>query len=318
MMECGLPVTGLEFQSLKKTLASLPRTTPEDLTSAVFLKYSGLPLTGENITTLASFIRNRPLLGSQVLELQQALRNLLNNGKPELSPQMFNTLERLRELLDGFMLDPGRGSRRELSDSLFRTAGRSLVEKPTGGGNGDETSLASLREQLGRGADLQEGTTLAAVFKLLGELGKNLSAQGLLNQARDGDNPGFFYFQVPLRLDDEGRTGELRVRYRRDSEESRRVDPDDARVEFTVETEHLGKLEYMMEMTRGRLGVQVGVASREKKDFVQNRLHFLKDRLESLGCEPGLMVCRVNAAPVKREGIPVKIFESSERVNVTA
>lgn len=318
MMECNLPLTAPEFQSLKKALAALPRTTPEDLTSAAFLKYSGLPLTGENITTLASFIRNQPMVGSQILELQQAFRELVKKEASGLPPETLKTLARIRELLTGYVLAPGNESRRELTESLFKMAGRSRVEKSPSGNIEEEPSLASLQEQLGKGADLEEGTPLAAIFKLLGEVGKNLSAQGLINQATDGDDPGFFYFQIPLRLDEDGKTGEIRIRYRRESEESRRVDPEDAKVEFEVNTEHLGNITFTIEMTRGRIHVRAGTESSMKKDFIESRFGSLKSELEGLGHEIGLLVCMVNPKPQHRECIPIKAFEYMERVNVTA
>jgi len=318
MMECSLPLTAPEFQSLKKALAALPRATPEDLTSAAFLKYSGLPLTGENITTLASFIRNQPMVGSQILELQQAFRELVKKEAAGLPPETLKTLDRIRALLTGYVLDPGLESRRELAESLFKMAGRNRVEKSPSGNAEEEPSLASLQEQLGKGADLKEGTSLAAIFRLLGEVGKNLSAQGLINQARDGDDPGFFYFQVPLRLDEDGKTGEIRIRYRRESEESRRVDPEDAKVEFEVNTEHLGNLTFAIEMKHRRIHVRAGVEDQEKKDFIENRLAALKSRLEDLGYEIGLLVCLVNPAPQHMACIPVKAFEYMERINVTA
>lgn len=325
MVEHGIPLTKENFTSLKSALAQLqPDGSPQPglaqptrVGAAWFLQSNQLPVTGQNIALLGNFIAANPQLGQQLFALQGELRRLVDSPQRR-SSRAVELLSELPGLLGEFLLEPGgRSGPGKAGKRLFDLARQAGIETHVGilaGGEQDWDLLQMMREL--RAALAGEAEGLEAAFQLMEGLEENLHALQLINRATPDASLGFYYLQVPLRLD-RGESAEVWIRYRLKEDGSRVVDPKDMRIEFLISTEHLGDLYCTMDILDRTVHVDLGSDSDEVRAFVERFVAVLSERIAESGWQPGRVGATLRPFP-NRSLVERRDLETLETVNVQA
>ncbi|MCD6310237.1 MAG: hypothetical protein J7M18_05945 [Candidatus Eremiobacteraeota bacterium] len=266
MVKSGIPLDLENLTTLQTALSRVPGKGPMDMAAACFLKANTLPVTPQNITILANFFSAHPMLGAQLFELQDGLRRLVKGegkGKSEIPA-----------LITRYVLNPAEKPEM-LKQALVRLARMAGMEK--------SDAKDQLQSELSRlQANIQGEEGWEELATILGKLLQNIQAQRLINQARPQESIGFYYLQVPLRLDEETPTMEFQVRYHVEEGGEKVVDPDNTMFEFQVEFEHLGRLDIKGEIHKSNLYLEIGTEMLEVAEFIRKHVPVLQDELEKL------------------------------------
>jgi hypothetical protein len=295
MVEFNLPVTQSDFSELRQVLSQLPTqpASEQDMQAASFLKSADLPVTPQNVQTLATFLTQQPQLGMQLMTLQQSFRKLAENSEGrQFSSELSDMLGELPGLLGEYMLDPTGKNQAKLSSDLRRQAFQSGIEDmgPHVGDDFDMLEwLQSLRDRMQEEAPLDPA--MARAGGLLEELGDNLAAQRLMNSAVG--EQGNFYFQIPMQPGD--RTGEARFRYHVDGNGRPLLDPDNITLELLVPTRNLGSVAYNIAIRDGHIYLDAAVESQAVADRLRGALRSLVENLEKMSYHVQDVSCRLRA-----------------------
>jgi len=294
MVKAGLSLNRENFSALQKSLAALPSSGPHDVQAAAFLKQNSQPLTPENISNLSVFLAANPEMGEQLLSLQGCLRQIAKESGNRKAHQMIKTLDSY--LLNPLEMDPSQMQARleKLARLLGAEAGDERLNRVLLGGNPGLTG---------------QGEVFAETLGLLEGLKQNISAQRLINTGTPELNQGYYYLQVPLQLKGEARTMELRIKYYRE-ENQKKVDLQDARLEFACEFENLGRQEVVLNIVKEKLSLQFTSPNRETADFLEQQSRELKDQLAKAGFDLKTAYFKVGSSP---EETPEK---EPERVDI--
>ena len=334
MVEHGIPLTKENFTFLKAALAQAPAENlpagaaqaqapggaaaqPGRVGAAWFLQSNQLPVTGQNISTLASFVAANPQLGQQLFALQGELRRLASSPQRQ-SSRSLELLAQVPGLLGEVLLDPpGRSGGGKSARRLFDLARQAGIETHLGlqGGGDQDWDLVSAMRDL-RAALAGDAAGLEVALGLMEDLEQNLQALRLINQATPDAGLGFYYLQVPLRQEPL-ESAEIWIRYRVEDEAGRVVDPGDLRIEFLISTENLGDLFCTLEVVDRTVHVDLGSHSEEVRAWVEGYLPVLVERLAAAGWTPG----RVGATQRPFGGhslVERRDFQTLESVNVQA
>jgi hypothetical protein len=178
--------------------------------------------------------------------------------------------------------------------------------------------LCSIRSRLGREKLDEEEAAVGKMLSLLSQIEENMAAQQLINKARTQDNTGYYYLQVPMRLDDRELTAEIKIYYTTDYDGSRKVDEDNATMEFSVTAEHLGALYFHIEIIHGIIHVETGVEREDVRAFVERYMPALMENLRKHSYAPGSSKCSLREE-WEEPSLPVCVqeFEKLERVNLS-
>ncbi|MCL5036202.1 MAG: activator of Hsp90 ATPase N-terminal domain-containing protein [Chloroflexi bacterium] len=271
MVRSGVPLNLDNLITLQAALSRVPEKSPMDTAAACYLKANSLPLTPQNITLLAQFFAAHPLIGAQLFELNESLRRM-NRGEEGKS---FSGLDELPALLGKYILDPSQTSQ-ELEKALGRMARMAGVEAGEGK---EQFETALLRLQAGlsseKGAEEFSG--------LLGKVISNIQAQQLLNQARPQEGLGYYYMQMPVRMDEETPTLEFKVRYRVEDGGARIVQTEDTAFEFEIEMEYLGRLRVKGEIVKGSVELEIETETQQVEEFIRRFIPALEEGIRNLG-----------------------------------
>ncbi|MBM3463048.1 MAG: hypothetical protein FJX76_13175 [Armatimonadetes bacterium] len=317
MVEQNVPLGKESFQELKQTLQQLPRpATPQDAQAATFLKAGNLPVTPQNVTVLANFITEHPLLGAQLFTTQNVFRRLVESTDGRLPRELADLLSEVPGLLGELVIEPKQQDRQQTRRRMRNAAFQAGIEH-MGPHLGDDFDylewLKSLQQRLKSEAALPE---LALAGAQLEEVADNLRAQRLMNTAAS-DEQGAFYLQLPLR--DREKTAELRLIYHRDTDGRPRVEAPNAELELSVPTTFLGDVGYSVTVRDGRMAIDVAVDCDEKAAFVERYLPVLVDNLERIGYHVQSLACRSRGLDEGNLRTLVDVpYESMERVNISA
>lgn len=319
MVEHQVPLTKENFALFKAALAQTeagPATLPLPARAGAvcFLQANNLPLSPQNVLTLANFIAAHPQISAQLFALQGELRKLADS--PSTSRRAMEILAEVPGVLGEFLLEPAgkaAGARpgKRLMD-LARQAGIETHLGLVGGGEQDWDLVTLLRHLRGQLA-AEEG--VAGVLGMLGQLEENLRAHQLINQARP-ETWGYYYMQVPLRLDNQ-EMAELWIRYRVEDGRERVVDPDSCALELVVSTQNLGDIYFSIEVSGRAVSLDAASSDEGVRDLLEEQLPRLAERLAGLGWLPGRLGASLRALP-QRPLVARQDLESMERFNVQA
>ncbi|MCE1247649.1 MAG: hypothetical protein LWY06_13485 [Firmicutes bacterium] len=325
MLEFGIALNPRNFGEITKALAQLPAApTMTDMASCSFLRMCNIPLTAGNVMIISRFIAHNPMLGAQLFELQAAYDKDLKKGKSNISNELMQHLEELPGVLGNYMVDPSKQNKQKMQKNIENLARDSGIERTEyrGGSrdNEDEWELLALTRKIQQAdpeALGERGTTLRRVVEIVERMEHNLQAQQLINTGKPGGEMAYYYLQVPVRLDNETVTAEVRVKYY-DEEDGRVVDPDDTRIEFDVTTDRLGVMHFTLNVSNGVIDLDVGSCRDEITTFVDRFIPALKYNLTKIGYAIGRFRSMTldqieRPSLVKRESL-----ETIERVNVQA
>jgi hypothetical protein len=325
MLEFGIALNPKNFGDITKALAQMPsQPTMTDMAACSFLKMCNVPMTAANVALMSKFIAQNPMLGAQLFELQAVYDKDLKKGKDNLSNELMKHVEELPGLLGKYMVDPSKQNRQRIKQNIENLARESGIERTEyrGGSrsNEDEWELMALTRKI-QDADPsrlgEKGPALRRVAEIIGNMEQNLQAQQLINHGKPGGEMAYYYLQIPVRLENETVTAEVRVKYY-DEEEGRVVDPDDTKIEFDVTADRLGVMHFALNVSNGVIDLDVGSCRDEITLFVDRFAPALKDNLTKIGYELGrfrsMTLDQIERPPlVKRESL-----ETIERVNVQA
>lgn len=326
MVEHGVPLTRENFASLRSVLAQVSaqgggqaQALPQQVQvgAAWFLQCNHLPVSPQNVTALGAFIAANPQLGAQLFALQGELRRMAESPGRQ-SRRALDLLAEVPGILGEYLLEPtsqerGGKAGRRLFD-LARQAGIETHVGVLGGGGEQDWDLVAMLRRLR--AALAGEARLQGALGLVEGLEEHLRALQLINQARPDAFLGFYYLQVPLRVE-QGESAEVWIRFSRDEEGERTVDPEDCRIEFRISTEHLGELVCTLDVKGRTVHLDLGAASEEVRSFVESGLPVLVERLAGLGWSPRRVGCTLRPFQ-ERPLVEHQDFATLETVNVQA
>lgn len=322
LVEFRIPLTPKNIASFSKLMSSMPRPmTTTDFAAASFLRLANIPLTTNNVMVLSNFIAQHPMLGAQLFELQAQHGGFARSLKDKADRDM-EILEELSGTIENFTVNPGKQNRWQMARNMrnmAREEGIERIEYGFGGSNMEEgwKLMKILRDIQGLSGQslesMDDGTR--QLLNLVKAIEHNLRAHSLINQGRPETDLGFFFLQVPLKLNGEGTTAEVRIEYH-DQGRGRVVDPENTKIEFDVNTEYMGQVHVDLKVRNGNVRVDLGFENEELSEFVENFTPVLRKNIENLGYTPGAIrsmgVEEFNRPPmIERED-----FESMEKIDV--
>lgn len=304
MIEFGIPLTQDNVQALLKAAAT--SNAPADFTmqAANFLNEAKLPLTSQNIQTLAAFFQERPELSNALMQLQTFGTLAMGN-----STKMAQLLSLLPGILGEYFLDPKKADKEK---DLARIERLVSLARGSDGEDNAAGSLASFIQEL-KGELSKNSQTSGPFFQALAQLEGLLNGEYLLNS---DNNPGTaVYFQIPVYYFGENVTAEVRIQAQPDFHPNPAVLPERFKVEFSVTTPHLGKIQCVLDVLNGNVAAQIFV-EKGKEEFAKAHFDQFKSALQKLNCH----VVRMEIAGVPYDFWPAKKtdFKTLEKVSVKA
>jgi len=288
LIKYALPLTKENIEDIRNQLTNLGGDKGLAETLA-FLIFKGLPKTLQISSSLNFYLSKLPLLGEQLASLKESLKEFLlltDERQKGLITALLNTIDKIT------LKGEERGSLISQLRLLFKNLGWSLENKIM---EGKFSELGSdLKEQLLALRNLAGGKVREALADLI----KNIEGQQILNLAGKRGEIHPFYFQLPLYLGESLSTVELKIYP--DKAGVKTLDPDNLKIVFLLKTPALGYLEILISIVNKAIGGQIGVENKRVKDFVDERLKFLKDGLESLNYQVKELSCAIKAS-LKRE-----------------
>jgi len=281
----NLSLTKETMQDVKMALSFLPRRTADDLSAAVFMKLKGINITPENAKSIQTLFADKPQLGEQMAKLGKML-NYFSNSR--LSDAVINSLlSQLVGLAGEMMAKPQKG-KKKLRENVQEWAGEVEMESKEGGKlrgtlgklkSKMENKLAALPEWI----EPDEESAWEEAYILLDELYDNLEAQALINKSISGEGEEFYYIQLPLSLRG-GETVTVHIKIYTDLVEGYKkgINMDNLTMEFSVETERLGRLDGRVELCGRKVSLEF-IAQERTRRLIENKFKLLEKALEGVG-----------------------------------
>lgn len=332
MVEQKIPLTKEGLSELKTALAQTPSPTPGTSVASLptrvaatnFLQQGQVPVTPQGVGTLANFIATNPQVGQQMAALNTEFKKLNEVGhkvSKELSAMIGGVQNEMSRLTTE---PPAKGKPRKDSGgnapALKAMAQQAGMEKtntnmgPGGFAGGEEWDFPAMLRRMRERAKA-DGIASDDLLKLLEGMEQNIEAQRLINRARPEGTIGYYYMQIPIA--DCG-SGEVWVEYVEDDEGTRRVDPEDTRIEFFVQTEQMGELHFVANIQQGCVHLDLGAPSQIVRQFAVRFLPALAERIRALGWETGRFRSIFRPFSGKRSLVESTDFSELDRCNLHA
>lgn len=322
LVEYGLPLNRELLMDLQKVLAQVGVSSPTNSSresqtqGALFLASSKLPMTPQNVQTMAAFLSQHPQIGDQLFALQGALRKALASDAGTFSILLSQSLHAIAE----FILDPTRQTRERMRRRIQQIAGEPLSREAADGE--DEASDATLLQflsSLRKALRSQKSSPWAQDLQdQILEVEENFKAQELINRGEQREK--FLYFQLPYTLGGAAHTAHIKIACKEDQHGRRVVDEENTTIEFLTGTEAMGSFSVRLDILRKDLSGKIGTEERVS-EFVENRLEMLKEKLMELQylpslsvvVEDGLSACVQRGGEMSMERVD---FEKIEQVSI--
>lgn len=318
MIEFQVPFNAKAFMTLKQALAQFLNQGDNDMRSACFLKQNNLPLNRKNITSLSGFMENHPKLGNKLAEFQQDMKKLEQSGllKEEFSAHL-KFLSRIPKLISQLILDPKMMNNKDMLESLMNIARQAGAENTQEGSRKLDFSkimnfLGNLQGKLSEG---MERTLLAKTMDFIKNFSEVFTAMGLINKAEKNESKNYIYCQVPFVLDENTGTGELKITYRTDEE----INPANIKLEFSVETEKLGKMYFNVNVLNSIIDCKIETLSEKIRDFMNGSLGQLENSFAKINYQTARLYAVSGAGASRDMEIELKseVFEEIENVEIS-
>jgi hypothetical protein len=292
MVEFGVPLTPGNISEFTKALSSLPRPmTSTDMAAASFLKMSDLPLTPKNIMTLSNFLEQNPMLGTQMCEMAKFAGLRGKSTKSMVDQKNQEVMDEIKNTMSKHVIEPKHQDKQEMMRNLKNLAREEGVEGFKHGFGGQNMEDGWELMQLMRKVQDTPAEKLAAFEKesltqmkqMAGNIEQNLMAQALINRGRPESDLTFYFMQIPLKMNDDESTAEVRVEYYEDGNGDRVVDPENTHIEFDVCTENLGELHVDLKVSRGNVNVEIGTKMEGFEEFIEQFIPILRKNLDEMG-----------------------------------
>jgi hypothetical protein len=289
LVENKLPLTKENMETMSKLTqapegARNPAPLASRVTAAVLLQQNNLPVSPQNVGSIANFLAQNPQLGQQMIAMNDELRRMASKG---LDSKEF---EGVREMMISVLDGESGGAITKTKDKkvppkkFFNAAKQAGIEfgpGPFPGAGEDEWEiLAAYRELRRKAAETLGEEEASTLGQLLEQAEENVTAQRLLNKCVVGEL-GCLYFQVPLRLELR-EDAEVWLYYRRKGNGDDDLG-DEFRAEFLVNTEHLGSLFFVVEVGGIDVAVTIEVEEARVLSFVERFTPVLAERIGAAG-----------------------------------
>lgn len=328
MLEHNIPLTKENFSTIRTMLAQTANAeaggrvpnTPSRVAATHFLQSSQLSVSPQNVTVLANFMATNPQIGVQMFSLNHEFRRLSRSTSGD--SRAVELLSSVPGALGELVLEPKRkNAAKKNSKKLFDAARQMGIETHFGstfGSGDDDWDLLALMREMRQNIEAQtDDDGVHRFLAMMKDLEENLQAHKLINQARPESASGYYYLQVPMRLDD-GECAEIWVRYHHEHDGEKVVDAEDTRIEFLINTEHLGELAFTLELQGGLIHLDLGTPSEEVREFASRYLPALAERLGNQGWVLGRVDATYRPFTGKRKLVERTDFDDLERCNVEA
>lgn len=333
MVEQKIPLTKENLAELKTALAqTAPKgeaanaaPLPNRVAATNFLQSNNLPVTPQSVGALSNFLATNPQLGQQMAALNtefKKLNEVSHKASKELNDMISQVQTGIGKLGVG---DPGKAGKKEPGaqmSGLKAMAQQAGMDKapthygPGGFGGGEEWDLPAMIRRM-RERAMAEGVASKDLLALMEGLEHNIEAQRLINAASAETLMGYFYMQLGLKF--EGfKHAEVWVGYTEDGEGNRKIDPEDTRLEFFVQTDEMGELHFVVDIRAGKVHLDLGTPSHAVRQFAARYLPALAERVRALGWSTGRFRSHFRPVSGKRELIDHTDFENLETLNVHA
>ncbi|MCL5774045.1 MAG: flagellar hook-length control protein FliK [Firmicutes bacterium] len=305
MVEFGIPLSRENMSQMGKALEGESFKSQFSMTAAGFLKANSIPLSRENVTVLAWFLEQNPRLGEQLFNVQQYFREILERDSKNQRIRAFSSL------VERYIIESGRKENMEaVLIRLAEEAGIKKAKEPEG--------MAKHTERLAKGisGDAEENGLIEKAVALMKGLEENFAAQRMLNLQQKNPGSEVYYMQVPIKLRDENLTAELKITRRKGQAKEKTTESESFRIEFTVDTENLGKISFSVDIAGDIINLEVGTDSPEAGKYIKERMGRLTERLTGIPYQIGEVLFKIN--PELRPVFAPEKLETMERIDVSA
>jgi hypothetical protein len=333
MVEQKIPLTKENLAELKTSLAqTAPQGNtantaplPNRVAATNFLQNGQVPVTPHNVGALSNFLASNPQIGQQMAALNTEFKKLNEVGN-KISKELNDMISQVQNGMGKVSIDPPKtGAKKEPGGNapgLKAMAQQAGMDKPNtnmgpgGFGGGEEWDFpAMIRRMRERAA--AEGIGSDDLMTMMEALEQNIEAQRLINMARPESMIGYFYMQLPINM--QGfQHAEVWVQYTEEGTGRRKVDPEQTRVDFFVQTEQMGELHFVLDIKGGTVSLELGTPSHEVRQFAARYLPALAERIRGMGWETGRFRSVFRPHAGKRELVEQTDFEDLERCNIHA
>lgn len=334
MVELKIPLTKENLSDLKTSLAqTAPSTNAANqaplanrVAATNLLQNGQVPVTPQNVGALSNFMANNPQIGQQMMTLNTEFRKL-NEFSGKMSKELNDMIGQVQNGIGKMSVgDPGKmGLQKDAGgggkglNALAQQAGMqqsSTNMGPGGFGGGEEWDFPKMLRAM-RERAASEGVASEELLALMEGLEQNIEAQRLINTIKPESMIGYYYMQLPLNFPG-FQHGEVWVQYTEDGGGRRRVDPEDTRIEFFVQTDEMGELHFVVDIKDGKVSVDLGTPNHEVRQFAARYLPALAERVRGLGWETGRFRSHFRAHAGKRDLMEHTNFDDLERCNIHA
>lgn len=334
MVEQKIPLTKENLAELKTALAqTAPKgeaanaaPLPNRVAATNFLQTNSIPVTPQSVGALSNFLSTNPQVGQQMAALNTEFKKLNevgNKASRELNEMISQVQTGIGKLGVG---DPGKaGAKKEPGagmGGLRAMAQQAGMDKsgtnygPGGFSGGEDWDFPAMIRRM-RERAMAEGLASDDMLALMEGLEQNIEAQRLINAATPESLMGYYYMQLGINF--QGfKHAEAWIQYTEDGAGRRRIDPEDTRMEFFVQTDEMGELHFVLDVREGKVHLDLGTPSHEVRQFAARYLPALAERIRALGWQTGRFRSHFRALSGKRELVEHTDFENLERFNVHA
>jgi hypothetical protein len=326
MVEFGVPLTAKNVAEFTRVLSSLPRpATPVDMTAASFLKMSNLPLTPGNVMTLSNFIIQNPMIGAEIFEMARIPGMKGKSTKTKVDEKNQEVIEEIKNTLNRYIVEPKKQGKQEMMKNLKNLAREEGVEgiKHGFGGKNMEEGWELMRllkkvqdtpfEQL-TGIEKEN---MIKMRDMAGKIEQNLIAHTLINTGKpEVEMLPFYFLQIPVRLEEDETTAEVRVEFYEDGNGNKVVDSENTHIEFDVNTENLGEIHVDLRIIKGNVNMEIGTKKEGMEEFIQQFTPILKKNLDEIGYFTENIITGFYER-MRKPLIEKEIFEKMEKVDVS-
>jgi hypothetical protein len=268
LLEFKMPLTRENLQDVKLALALMTKKTDGDLQAGAFMKLKSMNMTPENAKSLQSLFSQNGDMSKQMDQLQNMAKFFAASGRGLINdPSLAGLLSQMVGMFGDMMPKPQDGEKK-IAKKLKDLAGEVGIDDEDGSVDKAKGKKSSCRGTLGKlkkkfedkisklkqhsGKDRED--LLKETADLIDGLDENLEAQRLINNSPSVDDESFLYLQVPLKMpDNTTKTVHIKFEYEYDLNGQKFVNPKNTHIEFSIETEHMGIINIIMNLNKRRI-----------------------------------------------------------------
>lgn len=293
----------MTMQRIRTALAEVPNSAREEQQSACFLQANNSQVNKENITNLSSYLKDNSQISNKFAEIQSTAAQLASTSENLQTVKVFS---RLSDLLGRFIVQPDSQTAQEMKLTLFKLAQTMGIERDLSKvvfrqASSDpnfkpdqkmmetvyqQTDIGKLAGALSSLADKLAGNAaekalLIKIVDLVSQLSQNILGARIVNEAginkANEGYPGFYCMNIPMRFGEELSNGKLIISFKPYGN----VDPENVKIDFRIETERLGFMQFVLDIVNNVIQGNVYVETEKVKELVEKNITDFKKAILS-------------------------------------